>query len=267
MDEQGRVVNNTKVGALPDGVVEAEGFLWVANTTDGEVTRIDAADLRPDGQRSRSAPARRAIAAGFGAIWVANSGDRTVSRINASTGDVVSKLTVGMAPYGIVADDRWVWVTNMLDGTLSRIDPVTEAVDTFPVGRAPLGVTSAAGDDLGRRLRGGRCRARRSEHGGRRRPHPRRQRTDIDRDGRRPALGRRHATTAPSPASIRRRARSRRSSNSVVTPVRSLSSGRCGLGRGSVAAGHGPGRSGVGRRHRFPLEGSPQSVWLAAVAP
>ena len=59
---------------------------------------------------------------------------------------MVSKLTVGMGPSGFVADDRWVWVTNMLDGTLSRIDPVTEAVDTFPVGRAPLGVTSAVGD-------------------------------------------------------------------------------------------------------------------------
>ena len=43
------------------------------------------------------------------------------------------------APSGFVADDRWVWVTNMLDGTLSRIDPVTEAVDTFPVGRARWG--------------------------------------------------------------------------------------------------------------------------------
>ena len=40
---QGRVINNTKVGSLPDGVVEAEGFLWVANTADDEVTRIDAA--------------------------------------------------------------------------------------------------------------------------------------------------------------------------------------------------------------------------------
>ena len=39
LDEQGRVINNTEVGSLPDGVVEAEGFLWVANTADDEVTR------------------------------------------------------------------------------------------------------------------------------------------------------------------------------------------------------------------------------------
>ena len=51
-----------------------------------------------------------------------------------------------MAPVRHRTDDRWVWVTNMLDGTISRIDPVTDSVGTFPVGRAPLGVTSAAGD-------------------------------------------------------------------------------------------------------------------------
>jgi YVTN family beta-propeller protein len=148
MDENGRVVNVTEVGALPDGVVEADGSLWVANTTDGDVTRIDPETFAAvDTVEVGASPA--GIAAGFGSIWVANSGDRTVSRINASTGDVVSTLTVGMAPYGIVTDDKWVWVTNMLDGTLSRIDPgkdPKDAVDTFPVGRALLGVTSAVGD-------------------------------------------------------------------------------------------------------------------------
>jgi peptide/nickel transport system substrate-binding protein len=144
MDETGRVIRNTKVGALPDGVVEAEGSLWVVNTTDDEVTRIDAATLLPIDAISVGA-GPTSLATGFGAVWVANNGDRTVSRINASTGDVVSTPTVGMAPYGIVTDDKWVWVTNMLDGTLSRIDPLTDHVDSFPLGRAPLGVTSAGG--------------------------------------------------------------------------------------------------------------------------
>ena len=77
------------MGALPDGVVEAEGSLWVANTTDGDVTRIDPATFATV-DRIRSVRARRGSRTGFGAVWVANSGDRTVSRINASTGDVVS---------------------------------------------------------------------------------------------------------------------------------------------------------------------------------
>ena len=146
-DESGRVVNVTKVGSLPDGVVEAEGSLWVANTTDGEVTRINPETFAPIGKIEVGA-GPTAIASGFGSIWVVNSDDRSVSRIHASTGDVVSKLTVGTAPYGIATDDRWVWVTNMLDGTLSRIDPekdAKDAVDTFPVGQVPLGVTATAG--------------------------------------------------------------------------------------------------------------------------
>ena len=110
MDEQGRVINNAEVGALPDGVVAAEGFLWVANTADGEVSQIDPVTFKP----IDAIPVGRGptgIAEGFGSVWVTNSDERSVSRIDTSTGDVVSTLTVGTAPYGIAADDRWVWVT------------------------------------------------------------------------------------------------------------------------------------------------------------
>jgi peptide/nickel transport system substrate-binding protein len=144
LDDQGRVVRDTKVGALPDGVTEAEGFLWVANTTDGEVSQIDPVTFnRVETIDVGAGPT--GIVGGFGSIWVANSDDRSVSRINASTRDVVSQHPVGTAPYGIASDDRWVWVTNRLDGTLSRIDPSGDTVSAFAVGQVPLGVTAAAG--------------------------------------------------------------------------------------------------------------------------
>ncbi len=169
MDETGRVINNAKVGALPDGIVDAGGFLWVANTADGEVSQIDPVTLETiDSIQVGRGPT--GITEGFGSVWVANSDDRSVSRINASTGDVVSTLTVGTAPYGIAADDRWVWVTNRLDGTISRIDPGKDRRGRrghVPGRSGAAGRDGCRGRDLGRRLRSGRRRARGSGHGGR----------------------------------------------------------------------------------------------------
>ena len=231
MDEQGRVIDNTKVGALPDGVVEAAGSLWVANTADGEVSQIDPVTFKPtDTLQVGRGPT--GITEGFGSVWVANSDDRSVSRINASTGDVVSTLNVGTAPYGIAADDRWVWVTNRLDGTLSRIDPLKDpkdAVDTFPVGQVPLGVAAAVGAIWVADYEAGQVVRVDPETG-----------TVVERfdvgngpttiaTGRRRPLGRRHTRRHRSPASIRRRGRSSRRSTFVASPVGSPSVGTpCG---------------------------------------
>ena len=85
LDEQGRVINNTEVGSLPDGVVEAEGFLWVANTADDEVTRIDAATFSSIDTIAVGAGSD-VDHVGVWSLWVANSGDRTVSRLNCLDG-------------------------------------------------------------------------------------------------------------------------------------------------------------------------------------
>jgi len=144
VDPTGRIVENVRVGTQPDGVAVADGFLWVANTSDGTVTRVDPATGATVPFRVGESPT--AIAAGFGSVWVADSGDGSVARINPTTSEVVDRVAVGIGPYGIATDDRWVWVTNRLDGTLSRIDPQDDdKVTTFPVGETPLGVAVAAG--------------------------------------------------------------------------------------------------------------------------
>ena len=144
MDATGHVIAVATVGGLPDGVAVADGSLWVANTTDGTVTRVDSATARPV-QTIRVGASPSGIVSGFGAIWVANSGDRTVQRINPATNEVVATITVGISPTGLATDGSWVWVTNRLDGSISRIDPNDGAVMTIPVGQTPDGVATAPG--------------------------------------------------------------------------------------------------------------------------
>jgi peptide/nickel transport system substrate-binding protein len=144
IDGSGRVVGATKVGALPDSMAVGFDSIWVTNTTDGTVTRLNA-----DG--SSMVPAipvgssPRGIVAAHDAIWVANSDDGKVSRIDPGTNRVVAQIPVGAAPTDLTADDRWVWVTNRLDGSVSRIDPASDRAATFSAGATPIGIGTAGG--------------------------------------------------------------------------------------------------------------------------
>ncbi len=82
--------------------------MWVANRSDGVVTRIDAstnsAITIPVGDKPV------AVAVGGGAVWVANSGDGTVSRIDPMLRKVVRTIELGNSPAGIAVADNVVWV-------------------------------------------------------------------------------------------------------------------------------------------------------------
>ena len=211
----------------------------------------------------------RGDATGFGSIWVANGGDRTVSRIDASTGRVgLEPITVGMAPDGIAIDDQWVWVTNRLDGTLSRIDPADDReTDEFPVGQAPRGVTAAADSIWVADYEAGKVvRVDPSTGAVVRRIDVGNGPTSIATDGTFLwVVDSRDLTVS----------RIDPASEAVVKPVIDLRGDPGGLavGRGAVwvAVTSPPAMvrvdtSSFGDTH-YPLEGSPQSVWLAAGGP
>jgi YVTN family beta-propeller protein len=136
----GRLVAEVNTGNRPDGIAFGEGALWVANTGDDTVSRIDP-DTRLVKQTIEVGNGPSGLAIDFGSVWVANSGERTVSRINAATNKVVQSITVGNGPTAVATGAGAVWVTNAIDGTLSRIDPVKGAVSgVYPVGASPGGI-------------------------------------------------------------------------------------------------------------------------------
>jgi YVTN family beta-propeller protein len=106
--EQG-AVRDYGVGRRPAGIAYGEGAIWVANTSDDSVTRID-----PAAGSNRTIDVGRgptAVAVGSGSVWVANTADNTVSRIDPATYDVVETIEIGNAPYGIGVSDELVWIT------------------------------------------------------------------------------------------------------------------------------------------------------------
>ena len=115
----------------PGRIAYADGSIWVANTGDGTITRIDADTDRPtktlDDRRDRARGRRRHA---LGEPDDANQ----VARIDPATGDVQT-IAVGNGPTGIAFGSGSVWVANSLDGTLSRIDPETNSVVAVTAGR------------------------------------------------------------------------------------------------------------------------------------
>ena len=71
------------VGDGPSGLAAAAGDLWVANSLDGTVARIDAT-TRTVVQTIPVGSQPSAVAADARTVWVANRADGTVTRLDAS---------------------------------------------------------------------------------------------------------------------------------------------------------------------------------------
>lgn len=141
-----RIADTTPVGNSPTSIATGAGAVWVVDTIDNIVTRIDPANANAVAATTPVGQGASAIAVGEGAVWVANTQDDTVSRIDPRATAVTQTIPVGARPTGIAAADDSVWVANSVGGTVSRIDPETNRVEaTVEVGEAPQGVTVAHG--------------------------------------------------------------------------------------------------------------------------
>ncbi|MEO8517839.1 MAG: ABC transporter substrate-binding protein [Dermatophilaceae bacterium] len=118
------VIDTIEVGAYPEALTVTAGDVWVANFTDGTVSRINIATNKV-ADTIGVGTGPAAIGSGPSGVWVANSGDNTIQRIDLLTGARDNPVPVGAGPDGIAVGDDSVWVANGRDGTVSRIDPKT----------------------------------------------------------------------------------------------------------------------------------------------
>jgi YVTN family beta-propeller protein len=138
-----RVAATVSTGNGPTAVAVGFGDLWVTDSFENTVSRID-----PTGVVTHTIPVGHgasAVAVGEGAVWVVDSLDDAVVRIDPHTNSVTRRIPVGHYPSGIAAGADAVWVTNRNDGSVSRIDPATYAVKTIDVGNSPAGIVVDAG--------------------------------------------------------------------------------------------------------------------------
>jgi peptide/nickel transport system substrate-binding protein len=133
------------VGERPTAVASGFGSVWVTNSADDSVTRVDLRSSVPFPINLDPGSSPSGVAVGEGAVWVANSGNSTVAKIDPRTSRV-TKIPVRPGPTGITVAFGSVWVTNAFDGKVSEIDPDTnKVVKEVPVGAGPTGIAAGAG--------------------------------------------------------------------------------------------------------------------------
>ena len=139
IDRRTRSAAPIPVGSSPSGVAVGAGSVWVANSGDGTVTRIDPTTGRPTTIDVRPGPTGIVVA--FGSVWVTNALDASVTQIDPDTNTVAKVVPVGVGPTGIAAGAGYLWVTNQGDGTVTRFDPDTFQKDSpVTVGEGPVGI-------------------------------------------------------------------------------------------------------------------------------
>jgi YVTN family beta-propeller protein len=161
------------VGQRAGVPVAGEGAVWVPNTGDGTVSRIDprtnrvTATIRIGDQLAfynrdcafagsvhsfmgpsfhvRDCDLPSALAVTPGALWVLKNDDRTVLQIDPRSNRVVASVPIGFVPFDIAATDGALWITSLYDSKLVRVDTKTnQVVATLDV---PDGASGVAATD------------------------------------------------------------------------------------------------------------------------
>ena len=138
----GEVTSATPVGRRPTGVAVGKSGVWVANSIDRNVSRVD-----PEGQLLTvgplgASPTIVAVTDKPNLAWVGNADDGTLSRVSPETRNVVGRpIRIGNGLSGITYGGGSIWVTNGVDGTVVKLAPPTgKIVSTLRVGPALRGI-------------------------------------------------------------------------------------------------------------------------------
>jgi YVTN family beta-propeller protein len=141
----GTITQKIPLGGNPVAIASGPHELWVAEAGDKALIRIDAGSGIPT-QTVSLADRPSAVAVGYGAVWVASHDAGTVTEIDSRSGRQIATFHVGHGPAALVLGAGSAWVANNLDGTVWRLDPGTSrVVATIAVGSAPIRLAFAKG--------------------------------------------------------------------------------------------------------------------------
>ena len=163
------------VGQRPGVPVAGEGAVWVPNTGDGTVSRIDpqsnrvVATLRIGNQLAfyqrdcelkgsvhsfmgtsfhvRDCDLPSALAVGAGALWILKNDEQMVLRVDPKSQHVLARIPLGFVPFDMAATDNAVWITGYWVDQLVRIDPKSNQVVarlTVPDGASGIAASDQA---------------------------------------------------------------------------------------------------------------------------
>jgi hypothetical protein len=120
-----QIITTITVGTSPEMCTYANGFLWVSNTDDGTVSKINTYTSSVV-QTFTLSSGTRVITQVGSHIYISNSGSGLLSRINCNTNVLGPTLTLSQV-FGTFFDGSYLWVSCYNGGTslLIKINPTT----------------------------------------------------------------------------------------------------------------------------------------------
>jgi YVTN family beta-propeller protein len=157
-----KVVGSVSVGVRPSAVAFGDGSIWVANSDDRTLARIDPETHLVQGYVPLQATPT-GVAVGAGSVWVANGVAGSVSRVDPGTSQVTVTIPVTQRSYfgSVDVGEGSVWVAYS-NALIASIDPIhglvsaSGAAGTSPaavkVGGGSVWVANAADNTVSRIL-------------------------------------------------------------------------------------------------------------------
>ena len=137
------------VGDSPAGIAAGGGFVWVANSLGGSVTKIDPRGGGGSGSVVGTIEVGNGpsgLTFGDGRVWVANSLDRTVSEIALSSPSASRRIAVPAGADAIAYGFGSLWVVSGSANSVTRIDARSRAVlARISVGNDPTAIAVGGG--------------------------------------------------------------------------------------------------------------------------
>jgi YVTN family beta-propeller protein len=139
-DTKNYIESSVTVGGGPEGIAFDGTYMWVTNSSDDNVSKIDVTnDVVISSVTVGNDPEELAFDGTY--MWVVNRLDDNVSKIDVTNDVVISSVTVGNSPIGIAFDGTYMWVANRLDDNVSKIDVTNDVViSSVTVGNEPAGI-------------------------------------------------------------------------------------------------------------------------------
>src|SRR5262249_48422920 len=103
-------LEETPVGNGPEALTVGAGSVWVANSLDGTVMRIDPTQNIVSAAVTVGA-GPSSLLASDGSIWVADTYSGRIDRIDPATNHLASTISVGHGPQSLTSLDGRVWLT------------------------------------------------------------------------------------------------------------------------------------------------------------
>jgi streptogramin lyase len=116
-----RRASRSRSGSGPTSIAARDGIVWVANTDDSTVTRVDADTSEVVGGPIALTNPPVAVAAGDGGAWVVDARGAVIW-IDSESNEPEEQISLGGSPLSLVFGDGALWVADAFNRMVTRIE-------------------------------------------------------------------------------------------------------------------------------------------------